>query len=387
MIDLGFVVTKIHKVYRFIQKSYLKQFALYIIQKRREYELLMVRASLMKFAGNSLYGSMAENEQNFVNSFLVFNVKSYSKMLNKDKIKLREQFGKTMFVQTYKQNVITRHLPSATTISSEGKVIVTYHWYLLVKTFGIERISLIQMDTDSLIVRLIGINLKEEIAKALRLERAGKRNSGIQHIFNLSTFNKTDACYDDRRHMCPETLKFELGNNLLAKLFGLVSKTFMYEVWKWYAKTSSWIEDKSKMVAKGMPVEREKCYTLQFIEQIANNKNGVMGQGLCYRTIDNVGIDLYTREHFKEFTNCSNFRRFTFAINPDRKRLAQRLVFSLNLQDITSEKFEKLCSIYDTDSRAQGHWRNSEDGLLSLEQMKEMWKAKSEIERNNRIHY
>ena len=44
MIDLGFVVTKIHKVYRFIQKAYLKQFALYIIQKRREYELMMVRA-------------------------------------------------------------------------------------------------------------------------------------------------------------------------------------------------------------------------------------------------------------------------------------------------------------------------------------------------------
>ena len=74
------------------------------------------------------------------------------------------------------------------------------------------------MDTDSLILRLIGINLKEEIAKSLRLEKEGKRNSGIHLIFDLSTFDKTDACYDDRRHMCPETLKFECGNDILAKI-------------------------------------------------------------------------------------------------------------------------------------------------------------------------
>ena len=64
----------------------------------------------------------------------------------------------------------------------------------------------------------------------------------------------------------------------------------------WIEKNKSWIEKKSKMVIKGMPKEREKCYTFKFFEQIAKNKNGIMGQGLYYRTIDKVGIELiYTR--------------------------------------------------------------------------------------------
>ena len=93
-IELGFVVTKIHRAVRFRQGAWLKSFMELCIEKRREAALIgdKARVAIIKFIMNAVFGKAMENVRTHMNIELLTSDKIFKKRIAKPNFKGSKRF-------------------------------------------------------------------------------------------------------------------------------------------------------------------------------------------------------------------------------------------------------------------------------------------------------
>ena len=312
MISLGFHVTKIKKVLSFHQSYWLRPYIELLMEKRRKAKKEGQNAlqEMIKLLLNSIYGSLLMNERKFCKSFLVSDMDTYQNVLLEGNIKVRNLISNDlMFIQTKKENMITRPTLDAACVLDISKFIIYRRWYNIKKQYG-DNIRLLQMDTDSLIYKITGVDYRKQIEESIAGEASHRDEpSGNVHLnHDLSNFPENHPCYDKRRAGFFELTKIEYPNDPIIVFVGLVAKVYAF-----ITKSNH-----ETLVAKGIPShKRKKNFTLDFYYRIAINKTGARGQSVKYNSIDTVlhKYEKITKSHEKQFTNCLNLKRITFADN------------------------------------------------------------------------
>ena len=230
-IRLGLKLNKIHRVMRFRQSQWLKEFMEFNMEARRTAPNPF-EAMVIKTTSNSIYGKFLQSPRGRKDVRLVSNKKTFEKLIRRPNIKTFEIFDENLaIVELQKTDALFNNpLPCAFAVLEISKSIL-YHLYYekLMKAYSPERLTLHYLDTDSLLVSIENADLFEEMAK-------------YSEWFDTSNFDPSHPLYSTKNKGQYGLLKNETGSNLILEYVGLRAK--MYSL--------LCLDNKEKRVCKGV---------------------------------------------------------------------------------------------------------------------------------------
>lgn len=236
-VDLGLVVTKVHRVLKFAQKPWMNDFIEFNVQQRAQATSDFF-ALMIKLFMNSIYGKCLQNPRKYRNIQIVNDKKKLEKLIADPRFTgLKFLDDNIVAVESRKKEIfIDKPFYIGYCVLDLSKKLM-YEWYynFFMKTFGKHfDICLSYVDTDSYTIK---ISIKQNSPDLFDYFNSKK------HLFDTSNFPPTHYLYSAENKRKTGFFKLEYGSKIICEFVGLRSK--MYSI--------LFDEDKAIQKAKGIP--------------------------------------------------------------------------------------------------------------------------------------
>ena len=244
LLGKGLQIDKVHRVYKFNQSFFLKNFIDENI-KRRANEVNPFLKAALKLINNALYGRTLLNQLNYSTETKVCTqniplVKSFSKPTFQSVNFLSPERA----LVTYNKSSVLADSPIYVgfSILDHAKLLMYKFWYdVLMNNYG-DRVEYVYSDTDSFIINIQTEDIEKEIKGHL-----------APHL-DLSNFPPTHHLYSNLHKGELGRLKIETQHNHITEFVGLKPKMYSY-------KTTA--DNRPNNTLKGIPHYRRKDLTFE----------------------------------------------------------------------------------------------------------------------------
>ena len=217
LIRLGLEVEKVHCVYQYAQKSFLKDFITKNIELRRK-ATCPITALSFKLINNAIYGKFLMDVRRYSLVFSYCTDRSkFLKLVRNPYFKSITSLGTDKVLITSRKPVL--YVKQATYIGfailEHAKFILYDTYYNTLKKVYRERLSLIYSDTDSFILKLQCDDLEEEYKK-----------EPLKSLIDFSNFPKSHQLHNDSRRGELGLLKSEIAEKQIEEVIALQAKSY-----------------------------------------------------------------------------------------------------------------------------------------------------------------
>jgi len=274
-IQLGFKVTKIHRIIKYTQGDWLKKYVDFMTEKRKK-ATSEVKISFFKLMVNVIYGRLILNVFKFQDVKIVTNKVKAEKFICKPTFKKFTLFNEHLVaIHMNKQEVMFKNpIYAGFSILQMSKYIMYDIYYNYFKKKYNDKVENCMTDTDSFALLIHTDDFYEDI-----------RND-IPKMFDTSKMKNNQWKYPIINKNKLGCIKIETDNDVVKKFIGLQAKTYIYEY-----------GNEKKQAQKGIP--KRKQNTIEDYEYILNNQNEmkkISFYKIQSEKIEDFGVKLYTKE-------------------------------------------------------------------------------------------
>eukprot|EP00732_Lithocolla_globosa_P001283 Lithocolla_globosa_v1_NODE_613_length_3597_cov_230.357506.p1 type:complete len:583 gc:universal NODE_613_length_3597_cov_230.357506:1726-3474(+) len=216
-VALGFQVTEIHKVMKYKQSQWLKEYIDFNTNLRKNAKSDFEK-DFFKLMNNSVFGKTMENVRNRINFELVGDEKTMLKKVRKPTFKRRVAFNENLYGVHMMKTRVTLNKPiyvGASILDLSKHDMYDFHYNYMKSKYG-EKARLLFTDTDSLCYEVGCDDLYQDIYDN-RL------------LFDLSNYPKNHLCYNESNKKKLFKMKDESGGKVITEFIGLRSKMYSYQ--------------------------------------------------------------------------------------------------------------------------------------------------------------
>ena len=256
-IELGIIITKVSRVFRFNQKNFLSGFINKNIELRKN-STSQCASSTWKLMNNSIFGKFLFRERAGKNSVrLIRSRKQFMKLSNN--VFLKSCFGideKSLIMRFAQQNIeLCSPLYIGWYILEMSKLKMFSFYYNVVKKQYGDKVHLQYGDTDSLILSFDGVDIMKEMNK-----------TSLFDYMDTSNFDKDHQLYSIRNKSKLGYLKSETGSVPLQESICLQSKCYSLTL----------ADNGRKYAAKGVPRAQRALLLHEKYKEIYNSEKYTM---------------------------------------------------------------------------------------------------------------
>lgn len=219
LLQLGVSLDAVHKCLSFKQSSFLREYVLRMTSKR----MLAKSKSLAdhyKLFTNSIYGKLIEGIRSFMNCKFVLSPRLLGRYISDNRFERFQIIGEQAVVFYRKQKVVKMNKAylCGFSVLERSKMYVEHTFYnKILPEIGVENISLLMTDTDSLMIRGKNCTLDEAVRK-------------LEPILDFSNYPKNHPLFDESRKQVPGYWKNECPNGDIIECTAIKSKCYKYRV-------------------------------------------------------------------------------------------------------------------------------------------------------------
>jgi hypothetical protein len=274
-LELGMILTKVHRVLSFDQSNFLQEYIAFCTCKRAEAKSDF-RKRLFKLFSNSNYGKFIENKRIHLQCKIVADKKSFEKWAANPRFsnfKVLNESGIVAMFLTQKQIVMRQAWAIGFTILERSKSLVYSDYYKRIKPALNNQCAVIFSDTDSLLLRI-----NPEFSKDDVLDR-------LHNIMDFSNYPPNHPRYSTLRQNQLRFWKDEMKGSDVEEFVGLAAKTYSIRLnEEGVQRTQSKCKGVGKFFRKRIPFEEyKKCITS--IDQHRVNQYSIQSKDHVIRTI------------------------------------------------------------------------------------------------------
>lgn len=248
-LQLGFVITNVHRILRFDTSTWLSDFIMSNTRKRAAARTDFEKG-FYKLVNNAVYGKTIQNNRKFRNATII-HTRTYNTKSKWDPLITNFMIVNQDIVVAYlkKEHVqLNSPILVGAIVLEHAKWLMYDFWYNTAKAVFGNRIRLIMTDTDSFCVEIESINPVQELARHNKLDQ-----------FDMSGWSEEDDSYydgiyhDKRNKGKPGTMKFEHFGKYIREIVALRSKMYSEQLdqeEKWLAAEPKLLDD--LRIAKGI---------------------------------------------------------------------------------------------------------------------------------------
>jgi hypothetical protein len=294
-LNLGAVLNKIHKIYRFNQSAIFKDF---IIKNNtlRTKATSPAEKDFFKLLSNSLYGKCLENPQKRSEVFRVINSENRFRKYAMDPfLKRCYKISENVLIMVFAKDEIYLNTPTfiGFFVLEKAKLMLYDFFYNTLKKHYKDNISLIYSDTDSLLLKLKGIDdIFNEIQKMPLCKYIDTSNFDSRHelysCVNKGKFGK---------------LKSETGNLMPAEFIGLQPKCYSIKL----------NNEEVKNAAKGVQMSKKRMLKHEHYRDI--HESFILNYVVEICNISSKHCQLYTSKLKKNALSKLDDKRFYISNN------------------------------------------------------------------------
>ena len=230
-VELGMIVTKIHRVLSFSQKPWMKPYIDFNTDKRRHAKNDFEK-DLFKLMNNSVFGKTMENTRLRKNIDLVCDPKKLTKLISQPQLESFKIINENaVLVDRVKKTVkLDKPMYAGFCILELSKLIMyNFHYNVIQKRYGTNALLLFT-DTDSLTYRVRCSDVYRDMYED-------------RHLYDLSNYDQTSPLFSRVNEKVIGKFKDECGGKSPSEFVGLRSKMYSLLVEK---------DKPSKRTAKGV---------------------------------------------------------------------------------------------------------------------------------------
>lgn len=248
-LSLGLKLSKVHRVIKFTQSTFLEPY-IELCTAKRQSSTHKWQKDVFKLFANSCFGKTIENPREFVDMKICNNPLQAVKHANNPRYHANKRISENIQIFTLKQPSIRITKPFAVGMSilDFAKLYMYNFWYNILKpAFITKQLTLHMHDTDSFIFSVKKGSFKVEMMK---------NDSAIKDLLDGSKLHPSHECYNTHRQNIPGYFKDELEGGTMLKFVGLQSKCYSFQF------LNSKNCNDSKIVCKGV---KKQCVE-QFLD-------------------------------------------------------------------------------------------------------------------------
>ena len=295
-VALGMKVSKIHRIFRFKQCAYFKQYIEKNIDLRKK-SSSKAKGNYYKLLNNSIYGKCLFNLRKHSGKIsLVMNEKEFEKRISDNGLKECYPISENkMLIKTERSSITLSHPLHVGWYILEMSKLVMYNFFynVLKKHYG-DNVSLIYTDTDSLLIKLRGYSFFDEALC-----------SPLNEYVDRSNFSKDHPLYDDSMAGVLGKLKSEIGQYSIREVVCLQPKCYS-------VLTNNPISE-VKQSAKGVEKSRQYLLTHQRYIDIHKQKEKFYNIKVC-RMMKRTNRIFVTEQVKRSLSKLDNKRYWVNAI-------------------------------------------------------------------------
>jgi len=229
-VSKGIKIQKVHKILRFVQSAWLKDYVLFNARLRRE-AMSEFEKNLYKFMVNSIFGKSMEQQRNRSEAVITSDPFTLSRLVCRSTFKNFQIINSNVSIVFLNKPVVTLDRPiyTAFTVLDLSKLFM-YEWhYDKIKSWYGDNAVFLFTDTDSLAYCIYTKDLYTDLAK--------KKDE-----FDFSDYPKDHPLYSDKNKKVIGKMKDEANSQILTSFVGLAPKMYSF----------SGLNNLSKKAAKGV---------------------------------------------------------------------------------------------------------------------------------------
>ena len=211
--SLGMVVIKTHRVLKFNQKDWLKDFVAFNTEARMSATNAHEK-DFFKLMVNPVYGESMENLRKRVNVKLGNNNEDYIKYTSRATFVSQKILDKNLVAIHRVKPVLLLNKPiyiGFSVLELSKLLMYDWHYNYFVKKFNC---NLLFTDTDSLVYEIKGV---DDICEKIYEDK---------DLFDFSDYSKESEFYDNKNKRVIGKMKDEMGGKIVSELMGLKSKMY-----------------------------------------------------------------------------------------------------------------------------------------------------------------
>jgi hypothetical protein len=234
-LEMGLTITKIFKVLKFKQSTFLKKYIDYCTMKRQNSNSNFQR-NIWKLCANACYGKFIEQVRNRLNCLLVNKDEVLVRKITKNNFSNFKIFNENLIaVFSKKQRIkLDKAYSIGFSVLEYSKLFMYKSFYLHIKPY-FKTCSILFTDTDSFCFVVTKFN-QDKHRNALDL---------LNHIMDYSNFDSQHPKYNDTRKNKLGFFKSEVQDKKILEFSGIRSKTYSIKV------ENNKVIKRSKGIAKG----------------------------------------------------------------------------------------------------------------------------------------
>jgi hypothetical protein len=285
-LNLGMVLTKVHKVMSFKQSTWMKPYIDFNSDQRKVSKNSFEK-DFYKLMNNAVFGKTMEDVRRHMEAHICLNMKQKDKMINSPRLQNWTIWGENYgFFELSKSKVeLCKPIQVGFTVLELSKVhMYDFHYNYVMKKYG-NKAKLLFTDTDSLCYELQTKDLFKDMKEDI-------------HMFDNSDFPKDHYCFDESNKKVIGKFKLETLDKVATEFIGLRSKLYSLQ-----------LDDGSdKKTCKGV----KKCVKENNITHADYKQTLMTGvkQDRTQRTIRSYDHSVYSIETCKTALSAVNDKKY-----------------------------------------------------------------------------
>ena len=265
----GAVLIKIRRGIKFIQKAYLKPFIDKCTKKRIESKDPFEKM-LWKLKMNSVYGKFLQNNRSHMDVKICNKEGLFQKYFNSPVYKGHKILSANVVaVYSHKSLIkLDRLYATGFSILEISKNHMYESWYHFIQpTLGIENVSVVLTDTDSLLLHIRNMSRKEVFDR-------------LSPCLDFSNYPKTHFRFNEKNKGIPGYFKDESAGNYMTEVIGLRSKCYI-------TKVKSFLKGKKRqahVVCKGVTKAAREKLTMKIFRNVITRVQSIQSNIFCIRS-------------------------------------------------------------------------------------------------------
>lgn len=215
----GLILLRNNKILKFRQSAWLKPYIDFNTELRKN-ATNDFEKDIYKLKNNAVFGKTMENIRKRLNMKLVTGSKRIEKLISKPEFIDRTIYSENLAAVHLSKKSILFDKPiyvGMSILDLSKCVMYEYHYDVMLKKYGLDRIKLAYMDTDSFIYEIQTDDIFVDISKML-------------DYMDTSDYPKDHMCYSIKNKKVPGTFKDEANGNIISKYIGLRAKMYAIQL-------------------------------------------------------------------------------------------------------------------------------------------------------------
>jgi hypothetical protein len=289
-LKLGMVLTKVHKVMRFHQSDFLKQYIDFCTAKRAASNTPFAKRMYKLFV-NAVFGKFIERIRGYLECKICYTEKSVKKWVSSPNFKSMKIISKNLVIVFLTPNklVFNKAYPIGFSILDLSKMFMFSEYYERIQP-KLKSCEVLFSDTDSLSIAVFGKKKTDSLKK-------------LKNIIDFSNYPPNHKRYNKNHANALGFWKDELKGETLREYVGLRSKCYALKI---KSKKTTYLKSTCKGVRKGY----KKCIPFSVYKR-------------CIKTIHRHMVTQYNIQSSAHVVSTMKLKKVAFTSFDDKRYLLQ----------------------------------------------------------------